>query len=254
MTSLLATPEVENAKRLLEWIGITVGTPVSVGVGLLQYLQYRRGIRIVDRKEITDENGQGLIVLRIEGDSNTVTINTQVEKLASNPKILKSVKDTLAPIGSNGIDRMELRDGGKIVGETTEQDAIDIVASCEITEEVVQILDEVKNPEVITWLTIYSPVWDKKAANWRFIYQDHHIYADVTATSIVSDAFDRGFVGINDVYKVKMSVIETIDKDNKVSTKYKIEEVLKFIPAPRQTTLEFPTKDEDIEPGQDEGS
>ncbi len=248
LTSLLATPEVEDAKRLLEWIGL-VGGPASAVVGLLKFLQIKRGRKIVDRKEITDANGEGVIILRIEGDYNTITINSQVERLASNPKVLKSVKDTLAPIGTNGIDRMEFRDGGEIIGKTTEQDAVDIVASCEIAEEEVPILDEVNNPEIITWLKIYSPVLDRKAANWRFIYQDHHIYADVTDTSIVSDAIERGFVGINDVYKVKMSIIETIDKNNKVSTKYKIKEVLEFIPAPRQTELEFLKTDDDKEPG-----
>ena len=72
LKSLLAQDGVKSAKDILEWTGLVAGGSYS----LWKLLAWLKGRKIIERKEIQDANGEGVVVLRIEGDSNTVTINS----------------------------------------------------------------------------------------------------------------------------------------------------------------------------------
>ena len=245
LKTLIGSEDVKSAKDILEWLGILVGTPAMGAYSLWKLLAYLKGRKIIERREIVDQTGQGQVVLRIEGDANLVTINQNVAKLLDEPKVLKAVKDVLAPLKASNIDRLEFRDQGIVLNETTEQEAADIISSCE--KPTGEASEELISPDITTWLKVYSPVYDTKAEKWRFVYQGNHIYADVTETRIVADAIARGGVLIDDVFKVKMTTTETLSKDNKVTTSYKIKEVLDFRPAPKQTAMDFGVTEENEE-------
>ena len=53
---------------------------------------------------------------------------------------------------------------------------------------------------------------------------------------------------VDDIYKVRMRMSEVLGKDGKITTTYKILEVLDFHAAPRQTSLEFSTDEGETEP------
>jgi len=233
--TLLAHEDVKTAKEILEVLGLLGGG----GYSLWWLLRHLKGRKVVERKEITDATGEGQVILRIEGDANVVTINQSVAKLYDEPKVREAVKLALAPLESKEIDRVQFRDAGKVVSETTDVDAADIVASCEAakaeTDEEVE--EETVTPDVVTWLKVYSPVFDEKAEKWRFIYNGHHIYADITETNIFKEAIARGGVMIDDAFKVRMTITETLTNDGKTSTSYKITEVLEFRATPIQEQL-----------------
>lgn len=210
--------------------------PVSLFGGLLKYL---KGRKIINKSEIKDQSGDGTIVLQLQGSDNKIenlTINNNVAKLATNHKILTAVENSLAPLKAENIDRVEFRDGHRILETTDEVAASDIRASCRtLTAE-----SEQTEPQTITtWIKAYSPVYDSKAKLWRFKFKDHHIYADISETSIAADAISRGGAMVDDLYKVKMEIVESVSADNKVTTNYKIKEVLEFRPAARQGELSF---------------
>ena len=50
----------------------------------------------------------------------------------------------------------------------------------------------------------HGPVFDVKAPNWRFLYRNKSIYADIRETNIAKDAVKRGGSFMNDRYKVRM--------------------------------------------------
>jgi hypothetical protein len=81
-------------------------------------------------------------------------------------------------------------------------------------------------------LYAHGPVFDPKAANWRFMYKKKPIYADIKETRIAKDAVKRGGSFMNDRYKVKMEITPAETDDG--TPHYKIVEVLEFTPAEQQ--------------------
>jgi hypothetical protein len=67
------------------------------------------------------------------------------------------------------------------------------------------------------------------------------IYADISQTNIAQQALERGRVGIEDAYLVRLEITTEVDgQGDKKEPRYKILEVTRFVPAeppPRQTSL-----------------
>lgn len=91
------------------------------------------------------------------------------------------------------------------------------------------------------WLSIYSPVFDLSAQNWRFRLGKDVIYADISETNIAQEAMERGGVGIEDAYQVRLEITTPVDaKGTKLAPTYKVLEVVRFVqaePKPRQTSI-----------------
>lgn len=112
-----------------------------------------------------------------------------------------------------------------------------IIASCEDPGGV-EPPDEIEDAEpktVTAILYAHGPVFDPKAANWRFMYKKKPIYADTKDTRIAKDAVKRGGSFMNDRYKVKMDITPAATEDG--TPHYKITEVLEFTPAEQQTSM-----------------
>jgi len=82
---------------------------------------------------------------------------------------------------------------------------------------------------------VYSPVYDTDATTWRFSYGDIHVYMDISETDIEERAFERGGAMINDTYKVRLEITQTLTESGKPTNHYKILEVLDFKPRPNQS-------------------
>lgn len=243
--NLLGITEIKTAKEILEWIGLVKPTKL-IGLSLLQYLRWRRGRAVQETTDLVDTEGRQQTTVTVTGDGsavvgdgNSVTIDRRVYVISNDPKTLRAVRDTLDPIGQDGVDRMELRerdeDVPEIIGlEQTEQ----IIASCnKLLEEAGEEKEQV---EVTTaWIVPHAVTFDPKATGWRFRLGREVVPIDISETRIAQDAVARGAVMVEDSYQVKLQVTTPIPKKGKPGkSSYKVLEVIKFIPgSPHGTQL-----------------
>jgi len=131
-------------------------------------------------------------------------------------------------------NRLEFRENDQPAATFDRQAVKSIIRSGEAGPDALEAkIEEPKSRTVTATLYVYSPVFDKKAPNWRFLYRGKPIYADISETSIARDAIKRGGSFTNDRYRVRMEVNES----DEGTPHYKIEGVLDFTPTEQQSTL-----------------
>jgi len=178
------------------------------------------------RQEKSVENiNDGNVTIKFEGDNNTIIIQKTVYQLSRSAKVMGSAAKMLEPISKGAADKLEFRDDGK-ARVTTDRQAAD-----EIIEYYESMKDDESEPQTMTVpLRIRSPVFDVHDKTWDFMLFDNKISADISATSIAADAIARGGSAINDLYRVKLQVIERHTPGGQTKFDYKILEVLEFRP------------------------
>lgn len=245
LKSLLTSEEAKDAKTVLDWVWLGAGIATPASLSLLGYLGWKRGRRVSEVTSITDADRSGLVSIKVEGDNNAVVVHQHIYNLSINPKALKAARDAFSPIGHDGFSRVDLMENAGITGTISEATVRDIVASC--TEGIAQSKEPVTEVDVTpAWLSVYSPVYDESADNWRFRLGTEIIYADISETTISHDALMRGGAMADDTYQVTLEITSEIDDEgNKGRPKYKVLEVIKFYaatPRPTQGDLLAPKK------------
>ena|SRR5579883_1376412 len=240
---LLHDDNVQTATDLLKTIGIVSSAGGAVGT-LFGFLKWKQGRKLESVKRITDVTSTGSVVLQInvEGDRNSISIPENVLRLAENQTVLRALKETLEPIESRNAERIEFREADHPISVYDGEAARAIVRSCDVGPDPIEIApDIIAAPKIIT-ATLYAhgPVFDAKVRNWRFKYQRKPIYADISETSIASDAVRRGGSFMDDRYRVRMEVIPPLTDDG--TPHYKIIEVIDFTPAEQQASLPLKVK------------
>lgn len=231
--TLLSSESVKTAKDVLEWLGL-LGVPTGAvgGLSYLAFLRWKNGRKVIEAKPLTDIDHAGTVEVRVEGDGNAVHVHNHVYQLSENPRALRATRDAFLPLGQDGFDNVKLRQGETVLEEIDWREVEKIVKSCNIGIEESKKEPEPEVEVTPAWLSVYSPVFDPAAPNWRFRLGKEVIYADITATNIAQQALARGRVGIEDAYLVKLEITTEVDAQGarKEST-YKILEVTRFVPA-----------------------
>lgn len=235
--SLLGDDGVKSAKELLEWIGI-IGTPIVGSLSLLGFLKWRAGREIIEQ---SSNAGEGVVTVQVKGESNSVQITNNVLHLSENTVALKAVRDAFGPIGKDGFDNVKIRLGKELVSTIVRADVDSIVGSATVGISEQQAVSEpvVDPTPKDAWLSVYSPVFDESAAQWRFKLGTDVIYADISGTSIAADALARGGASPNDAYNVQLEITEPTGSGR---PHYKVLNVLRFVsaaPTPQQTNLDL---------------
>ena len=231
--TLVGSSDAVTAQNILEWLGfIAKGTTIATGSGTLSYLAYlrwKRGRKVTDTGLLKDADKSGVVEVHVEGDGNSVHVHNHVYQLSENPKALRATRDTLLPLGQNGYDTMRVKEGENIQFEISNEDVENIIASC--TTGIEQAKETEPEVEVTSaWLSVYSPVFDLSAHQWRFKLGKDVIYADISETTIAADAMARGGASIEDAYQVRLEITTEIDaKGAKKDPKYKILSVVRFV-------------------------
>jgi hypothetical protein len=237
LRTLAGTHEVKTAKGILEWLDLIGGAAAGVTstLGFLGFLQWRKGRKIEEINEINNTDQSGSVTIKVEGDNNPITVNQHTWNLANNPRALSAARDALSPVGTDGFNKIELRDGGRTINEISEDEANRILASCIAgIEEALDITPDIDISSA--WLTVYSPVYEERAERWRFKLGKEIIYADISETTIAHDALERGGAMADDSYQVKLEIVTPKTPEGKDKKPiYKIQEVLRFLPAIPET-------------------
>lgn len=149
-----------------------------------RYLKWRNGRKVQSVQEV--KGSPGAVVIKLEGTGHTLQIGKDVFRLAQNPDVLEAVEGTLTPIKDRKEARaIEFRQDDKPVDTYTEEDVDAIIASCEDPGGIEQPdqIEEAEPKTVTAILYAHGPVFDPKAANWRFMYKKKPIYADIDAVA-----------------------------------------------------------------------
>jgi len=232
----LKSDDVKNANDLLQKIGIIGGAAGGAIASVFAYLKWRAGRKVETVGQVT--GSPGTLILKLEGDNNTVNVGADVFRLAHNKQVLEAVEGTLTPIKDAKEARaIEFKDHDKPVAIYKVEEVAAIIASCEGPGDPIpiEVIEEAKPQNVTGTLYSYGPVYDSKAPKWRFLYKNKPIYADIKGTSIAKDAMRRGGSLVNDRYKVKMDVLPPDTEDG--TPHYRITEVLDFTPADEQISM-----------------
>lgn len=235
ITDFLQSNHVELAE-LLKRLGIIVTGTAGIVGSVFGYLKWKRGRKIDKVAEIKDS--PGTLVLKIEDDNNTIQISKDVFQLAQNREVLDAVEEALAPLQNGRGKTIKFGTDEVRMVEYRQRDVEDIIASCEDGGPILVAEEEPQKTRTVTGtLWSYGPVFDTKAQNWRFLYRNKPIYADVRGTSIARDAIARGGSFLNDRYRVRMEVTPPTTRDG--TAHYKIIEVLEFTQAEQQIAMEL---------------
>lgn len=230
--TFLGSDPVKTAKEILEWTGLLSPAGISGGGTLtyLGYLKWRKGRKVTSVRQLSDQDRSGMVAVTVEGDGNEVHVHNHVHNLSNNQKALKATRDTFNPIGTDGFDRLELKDNDTVISKFSMAEIEDIIATCN------EALDELSNlepdiDETVAWLSVYSPVFDANSHSWRFNLGREHVYVDISKTKIAEETISRGGINTDDSYQVRLEITTPITAEGKRGKpKYKILEVLKFIP------------------------
>jgi hypothetical protein len=242
LKTLLDSSEASTAKTILEWLGLLGITGGGGTMTYLAYLKWKRG-RHAEARQITDSDHTGTVEVRVEGEHNSVTIHNHVWNLSENPRALRATRDAFLPLGQDGFEVLRLKEGETTLSELDATDVENIVASCNVgIEQAKETEPEIE--ETSAWLSVYSPVFDADAQNWRFRLGTEIIYADITQTSIATDALSRGGSMTDDAYQVRLEITTEIDaKGNRKTPQYKILNVIRFVQAVPSTQTSLFTND-----------
>lgn len=94
-------------------------------------------------------------------------------------------------------------------------------------------------------LRVYSPVYDMNAPSWRFWYGKDHFYMDVSESNVREVVLENGGALVDDWFRVLLQVDVEAAKDSKKVHRYRVLDVLEFIPAFRQSRDMFAGEKQD---------
>ncbi len=237
--TLMGSTDVKTSLDILKWVGIAKDAK-KAGYSFFEFLKWKNGRKV----ELIDKTPEGYCNVTVQGEGHTVQVHNHIYNLSNNSTALKATRDALSPLGQDGFDQIKFEgvdpSDPEADLELSEDDAQEILASCnQGIEESKKTTDD--SQITTAWLSVYSPVYDLRAPNWRFKLGTDVVYVDISNTTIAQDAIDRGGALVHDSYQVKLKV--TIEMDSKGHEKdpvYEVLEVLLFIPAippPQQTRL-----------------
>lgn len=221
MQTVLGNEDVKTAKNILEWLGLLgVAAP-----NLIDYFKNKNGRRPI---KVTKNDSEGTVTVEFEGDSNNITINQNVYKLANDKQVLSNVKSVLGPLKKEGIDTLEFRESNKVTKIITKKEAINI-----INRENIEESDNTEiGPQILqARLIIESPHLFEPNSKWKFVHEGRSIFVDISDSGIAEDVRKRGGVRIGDGYLVKLEVTEHTTETGQFRYTYVAKEMIKFLPA-----------------------
>lgn len=219
--ALVQGDTVATAKTILEWIGILTTPATILGVSLWRFLIWKKN-RKVTSAEIQNTSEGNAVVIRVEGDNNTITVPQPVFQLSKDVKVVENLKIVTTPVDTkNGINK------ATFIYQKKPQLQIDESTAREIRE----LHSDEGEPQTFTaHIVIYGPILTDKAKKWKFRLTNKVEPIDISETHIAEDVLKRGEIRVGDTYKVKLQMTERKTKTGAFVADYKVKEVLEFIP------------------------
>jgi hypothetical protein len=113
--AFLGPDPLKTSKEIAEYVGLVTGTKPSL-LALLKWMRGRKPDTVMQLP-----SGDGNIIIKVDGDNNTITVQPEVYRLAQSVSVRKAAADVVKPVNTPRIDTFEVRDHGKTV-ETVSKD------------------------------------------------------------------------------------------------------------------------------------
>lgn len=114
LTAFLDAESVQDAKLILEWLGlVSGGLAVTVG-GLFGLYKKLFGKETAAIRSVEATASDNSVVYQIVGDHNTIIVPREVHRIAQDPRAFPAAKRVLAPLQKNGYERLEFVADGRV--------------------------------------------------------------------------------------------------------------------------------------------
>lgn len=233
LAELVKDDDVSTAKDIIEWLGLGM-VPAS---GLLAYLKWKKGRKIVKQEATQDETGNVLYNITVEGDHNNVTVISEpVHKLASDPRVRAAQRRTLSPLNDDGIEEFQVRHGKKSVFSVDKDEVKG--GYYDINPEEVGQEENFSEPQTFeAWLVLRAPVFEQEK-KWQFFYGEQRISATLRDAEFVKRVFVSGDrFGVGDRFRVRLCLSQVLLPNGKIRNDYEIARVLETKEGPKQLDL-----------------
>ena len=233
VAELIKDEHVATAKEIVEWLGLCV----VPGGGLLAFLKWRRGRKIVKQESEVDGDGNAVYNITVEGDhDNVIVISEPVYRLSQDFRVRASQRRTLSPLGNDGVNEFQVRQGNSPVisigKDELDKGYFDLL-SCDIGGE--ETIGEPQMFDAVLLLRSAVFVEDKK---WQFYYGDDMISASLSDPEFVRRVFVAGDrFGVGDRFRVRLCLSQIFLPNGKIRNDYEIVRVIETTPGPKQPDL-----------------
>ncbi len=235
LAEFIKDDDVSTAKDIVKWLGFG---GIGVAVGLLDYLKWKKGRKIVKQEAVQDGTGNVSYNITVNGDSNNViVISEPVHKLASDPQVRAAQRRTLSPLNDDGIEEFQVRLNKESVLSVGKEEVKG--GNYDINPEEVGQDEVISEPQIFeAWLVLRAPVFEQ-GMKWQFSYGEQRIFAKLRDVGFVNRVFIAGDrFGAGDRFKVRLSLSQFLLPNGKIRNVYEIIKVLETIQGSKQLTLE----------------
>ena len=234
VSKFLKTEDMEDAKRILEWIGLlnVAGGGLTI-VSLFAFLKLKKGRKIVNKTEVKNASGPNSYYIAVEGEKNSITVINQVYNLSASSRVRSAQRGIVAPLKQDGIDVVEIRENGETINRFTKEefnDGVFDIVDGDLEE------DELFEPQIFkAALVIRAPVF-VEGKKWQF-----WLGKQIISAAIVDEHFNRRVFaggerfGVGDRLHARVSLTQKLTATGAIGSEYEIVEVLKIEPGPTQT-------------------
>ena len=228
--TFLDAPPIVSAVDLVRLFGAEAGS----FIGLVQFLKWLRGRRVVRTQEREDRKVQ----IEVAGDDATI-INGNVYQIFRTPSVRGALPDLISPLHRDGIDRLEIGQDDQIA-ETVNESEADFFE--DDTFELSPTVEERSVSSSRRRLELVS-VHFRRARKWRFTDGANYFWVEVFDEPFLERVRQHDVVfGMGDLLDVELEV-QTSQTEEGVKTLYRATHVYEHRPAARQGRFRGPDFD-----------
>ncbi|MEM9378256.1 MAG: hypothetical protein AAGA72_18720 [Pseudomonadota bacterium] len=131
LTTVLEQDQVQDAKDILEWIGILAGGTAGAGATLFGLYRFLSRKQPKDTISVSNADANGNVTYQIVGDGNSLIVPGPVDQIARDPRALSSFKRMLEPLQHAGYETVEFEHFETRAALFTREEAKQIIALSE---------------------------------------------------------------------------------------------------------------------------
>ena len=233
LAELIQDEDVATAKDIIEWLGFSA----VPGAGLLAFLKWKRGRKIVKQEAKADGDGNAIYNITVEGDHNNVTVISEpVYRLSQDARVRAAQRRTLSPLSHAGVNEFQVRQGRRPVISIGKDELnsgyFDLVPD-EIGGE-----ETIGDPQVFEAVLLLRSAVFVKDKKWQFYYGEQRISASLSDPEFVRRVFVAGErFGVGDRFRVRLCLSQILLPNGKIRNDYEIVRVIEATPGPKQPDL-----------------
>jgi len=232
LTTLIDSDGVQDAKTILEWIGIGG----AGGASLFWLYKQLWGKHSQSDVMIEARAEGGSVIYQIVGDGNEVIVAPQVHRLAQDPRALAAVKKVLMPLSREGYETLEFESSGRVIERFTKAEAERIVAAN--PEAIVVRSDRELTSTIKTTVGIRKAVFEG-ASKWELSWKQT-IEANIADADWLHE-FQSSRIPLGPKHRLLVDLEERVqldEDDNQVGkATYKVIKVHGVIPPEHQPSM-----------------